>query len=81
MLGYVLTQIPITLQDNTHKRYENTRYNKYELYAAASEADLQTRYFKLPNIMNKFVRGGDENICSLYNDSLKIYTSNNGTLT
>ena len=73
-LGYGTDTNPATTLDTTHKIYQNSKYNKYELYAAASEADLQTRYFKLPNIMNKFVRGGDENVCSLYNDSLKNHT-------
>ena len=65
---------PVTQNQNPvldETLYSNTFYNKYEFYAAPDRTVLETSYFKLPNLLDRFIRGGDENIGEYYEDTLK----------
>ena len=45
--------------------YSNTYYNKYEEYSAPNRNDLNNTYFKIPNLIDRFIRGGETNIGEL----------------
>ena len=50
---------------------DNFYYNKYEYYAAPNRETLHNNYFKLPNLIDRFIRGGDKNIGEYYEDTVK----------
>lgn len=68
--------LPTASQDVTNpifseNIYSNTYYNKYEEYSAPNRNDLVTTYFKIPNLIGRFIRGGETNIGNYYEDTLK----------
>jgi len=54
--------------------YSNTYYNKYEEYSAVNRSSLNSTYFKIPNLIDRFVRGGETNIGNYYEDTVKNHT-------
>ena len=54
--------------------YSNTYYNKYEEYSAPNRSSLLNTYFKIPNLIDRFIRGGETNIGEYYEDTLKNHT-------
>ena len=58
----------------TETIYSNTYYNKYEEYSAPNRSSLNSTYFKIPNLIDRFVRGGETNIGNYYEDTVKNHT-------
>ena len=55
----------------SEEMYTNDYYNKYETYIVKNRQSFINDYFKLPNLINQFIRGGEENIGSYYEDTIK----------
>ena len=53
---------------------ENSIYNKYEQYITTNRSNFNTGFFKIPDLINRFVRGGETNIGDYYEDTIKNHT-------